>query len=92
MEVGYSWIAYKLGKDFTSASGAQDAVSGAAPAVLGPGPALYLLDDHHTLAALDYSGYKDTKVVMEVICDQRNMTQEVFWQTMAKQHLVSHKS
>ena len=33
----------------------------AIPAVLGPGPSFYIVDSHHTLAALDYSGL-NTKV------------------------------
>jgi len=45
-----------------------------APVVIGPDSVFYLVDDHHTLCALDYSGYSSTTVTVEVIADRRNTT------------------
>lgn len=48
---------YKLDKDFSTAKDAQKEISSATtPAVIGPDSYLYIVDDHHTLSALDYSG------------------------------------
>ena len=53
MQVGYAWIGYKLEKDFSSLSQAEETITGAiTPAVLGPEGKFYIVDDHHTLCAL----------------------------------------
>ena len=83
-EVGYAWIQYKLNKDFTSSSKAQDEIdSSATPAVIGPDNAFYIVDDHHTLCALDYSGYNSVSVTLNVICDKRYLkNMDDFWTEM----------
>jgi len=60
----------------------------ATPAVIGPGPAIYIVDDHHTLSALDYSGYSDTTVTITILCDKRNLSASVFWSSMNNQNLA----
>jgi len=88
-QVGYAWIAYKLKKDFTSSSNAQKEMdSSVTPVVLGPGPAVYIVDDHHTLSALDYSGYSDTKVTLNIICDKRSVAVEEFWRSLQSENLA----
>jgi len=88
-EVGYAWIQYKLDKDFTSETDAQAALDDSAtPAVIGPGPAIYIVDDHHTLCSLDFSGYEDLKAAMNILCDMRNYSTSDFWATLSSQNLA----
>jgi len=88
-QVGFAWIQYKLDRDFTSSKEAQSAMDGSpTPAVVGPGTLLYVVDDHHTLSALDFSGYEDTKVTISVLCDLRHLPEQDFWQSLSKQNLV----
>jgi len=93
-QVGYAWIQYKLENDFGKESDAQNTLdSKPAPVVIGPGPAFYLIDDHHTLCALDYAGYSEVSVTLTVLCDKRNMTESEFWADMEVQnfaYLASH--
>jgi len=71
--VGYAWVKYKVDKDFGSAKDAQSSVDASpTPAVIGPDGTIYIVDDHHTLCALDYSGFEDTSVTINVLCDKRN--------------------
>lgn len=88
-QVGYAWIKYKLDKDFTSSSNAQAAIDDSVvPAVIAPDNKFYFVDDHHTLCALDYSGY-DSTVTLNVICDQRNLNNmSEFWSFMKEESLV----
>ena len=62
--------------------------SSVTPVVLGPGPAMYIVDDHHTLSALDYSGYSDTKVTLNIICDKRSVAVEEFWRSLQSENLA----
>ena len=94
-DVGYAWIARKLSKDFYSASKAQEVLDGdPAPVVLGPnGTHFYIIDDHHTLAALDYSkdsiGCADCVVTVQIVCDWRTMPAgDVFWDAMQESSYV----
>jgi hypothetical protein len=62
-----------------------------APAVIGPspdGPRFYIVDDHHTLCALDYSGYHDVTVVFDILCDKRDWSYNNFWSSLASQNLA----
>lgn len=87
--MGYAWIQYKLENDFGNESDAQDTIeSKPTPVVIGPGPAFYLIDDHHTLCALDYAGYADVSVTLTVLCDKRNMTEPEFWADMEAQNFA----
>jgi len=92
-QVGYSWIQYKINKDFSSSSDAQSAMDDSiSPGVIGPNNKIYIVDDHHTLCALDYSGY-DATVTINIICDKRGTSVEEFWSEMEKKNfafLLSH--
>lgn len=88
-EVGYSWIEYKVENDFSSKDDAQTEMdSSFTPAVIGPDNKFYVVDDHHTLCALDYSGYDDVTVTVNVICDKRSLSMEDFWSNMTAENLV----
>lgn len=89
-EVGYAWILYKLEKSFAHEVQAQISIEkvDAIPAVLGPNAAIYIVDDHHTLSALDYSGFDQTIVTFTILCDQRNMSEEDFWRYMEGNHFA----
>lgn len=88
-QVGYAWIQYKLDKSFSSSKDAQTEMDASVlPGVIGPSGKIYIVDDHHTLCALDYSGYDDTTVTINIICDKRGSTTEEFWSEMMKKNLV----
>jgi hypothetical protein len=66
-EVGYAWVQRKYDKNFQSSNDAQEEIdSSPIPAVLGPtddgSGTIYIVDHHHELAALDWSGYTDVSV------------------------------
>ena len=62
--------------------------SGYTPGVIGPGGFIYVVDDHHTLCALDYSGYSSTSVTVNIICDKRDLSTDDFWSYMASHNLA----
>ena len=70
--VGYAWVFRKVLKDMTSESKAQESISEKTIPIslglTGSGTA-YILDAHHTLAALDLSGYKEVNLTLSVGCD-----------------------
>ncbi len=89
-EVGYGWIKLKLEKDYKTAKDAEKNTK-VAPAVVGPspdGPRFYIVDDHHTLCALDYSGHEDITVVFDILCDKRDWSDDHFWESLANQNLA----
>lgn len=89
-EVGYAWIGYKLMNSFDTDSKAQDEMdSNPLPAVIGPDLKFYIIDEHHSLSALDYSGYADTVVTIDVICDKRKLSIDNFWLSMENNNLVN---
>lgn len=83
--VGYSWVLYKAQKYMGSAKSAQKELNEKiVPVIKGPADGLWILDHHHVLAALDYSGYDDVSVTVSVVCDFSNSdTLRDFWQRMA---------
>ena len=99
-QVGYAWIKYKVDKDFSKASDAQKAMNeGATPTIIGPSstientPQFFITDDHHTLSALDVSGFSATIVTLNVSCDARNVSYTDFWSFLKKMNatlLVAH--
>lgn len=97
-QVGYAWVSYKLDKDFSSEDDAQAAMDeGATPAVLGTAAdgtvSIFFVDDHHTLSALDASGYTSVTVTVQILCDLRNLTVSQFWDTLVVNNqtfLASH--
>jgi len=88
-QVGYAWIQYKISNDFRTESAAQSEIdSKPTPAVIGPGPAFYIVDDHHTLCALDYTEFDDVTVTLTVLCDKRDMSEKDFWADMVAQNFA----
>eukprot|EP01039_Chlorochromonas_danica_P009206 gene9206-10166_t len=88
-QVGYAWVARKIEDGFTSASNAQNTINeGPIPVILGPGSTLYIVDHHHTLCALDYSGYDSTSVTFNILCDMRTVSEEDFWNELENQNLA----
>ena len=50
------------------------------PVVLGPNHDMWLLDHHHLLSALDFSGFDDLSVTVNVVCAfDPNESMEQFW-------------
>lgn len=88
-EVGYAWVQKKL-EDYDSSSHAQDEMDdNPIPCVIGPDNYYYVVDHHHELCALDYAGYIDVTVTLNVICDYRSVpTMNEFWNLMADSSLV----
>jgi len=88
-EVGYAWIQRKIESDFDSENSAQGEIDDSpTPAVIGPDNFFYIVDDHHTLCALDYSGFSSVTVALDVICDKRSMSMDAFWADMKSSKLV----
>jgi hypothetical protein len=88
-EVGYAWIQHKIENDFNSENNAQSTINGSpTPVVIGPDNLFYIVDDHHTLCALDYSEFISVTVSLYVICDKRHMTMDEFWTDMKTNKLV----
>lgn len=88
-EVGYAWVQHKLVSAFDSSKNAQKEMDDTViPAVVGPDDAFYIVDHHHELAALDFSGYSSTVVTVQVLCDYRNSTMDEFWDAMVKTQYV----
>jgi hypothetical protein len=90
--VGWAWALYKASKDFSTEADAQAAMDeGATPAVLGVAadgttPRIYVVDDHHTLSALDFSGFSDVTVTVEITCDVRDtMGWAEMWKFLGEQ-------
>jgi hypothetical protein len=88
-QVGYAWIAEKVQKDFTDANSAQQQMNDkVTPVIIGPNNAFYMVDDHHNCASLDFSGYVDTIVTVNVTCDKRGINMQSFWQQLITNNLV----
>eukprot|EP00912_Choanoflagellata_sp_UC4_P002474 UC4_evm3s1566 len=81
--VGYAWVQYKVEKSFLTSEDAQDEMDDTpVPVVLGPDRNFYILDHHHTLAALDFSGF-DVQVSLYVVCDWSDVKSvSEFWDRM----------
>ena len=41
--------------------------------------AAYAVDDHHTLSALDFSGFDEVLLNVSVLCDWRGKAYDAFW-------------
>ncbi|KAJ8609355.1 hypothetical protein CTAYLR_009292 [Chrysophaeum taylorii] len=84
IDVGYSWVEHKLQTQFDNDDDAQDELEDAIPAVLGPSggeaTAIFIIDRHHTLCALDKSGRDSLEVTIDVVCDWREASD--FWDRM----------
>jgi hypothetical protein len=83
-------VKLKVEKDYQTEKDAEINTK-VAPAVIGPspdGPRIYIVDDHHTLCALDYSGFKDVTVIFNILCDKRDWSYDDFWASLARQNLA----
>jgi hypothetical protein len=87
--LGYSWVVYKATTLLTSSSKAQKVLDRKpVPVCKGPGLGLWLLDHHHLLSALDYSGYHNVDVTVSIVCDFSNLTSlAAFWHHLEVQQL-----
>ena len=95
-DLGYAWVARKFDKNFGSSKDAQKEMDdNPVPVVMGPvsttsaSVGFYMYDHHHTLAALDYSGYDDTTVTVIVTCDWRSQSNATFWANMDANYVYS---
>lgn len=58
------------------------------PVIMGPtfdtsqSVGLYLVDDHHLLAAFDFAKIKNIDVTFDILCDWRTKTYDDFWLSM----------
>lgn len=88
--VGYAWVYKKIQNDFDSKKHAQSAMDDSElPVALGPdGRIIYLLDHHHTLSALDYSGHSTVDVKLYVSCDFSALSAAAAWQALVSRALA----
>lgn len=87
-EVGFAWVQHKT-EDFDSKSNTQSEMDDTIiPCVIGPDNFYYVVDHHHELSALDYSGYNDVTVTVNVICDKRTVSMDDFWKQLEEKNLV----
>lgn len=85
--LGYAWVMYKHAKSMGSAEEAQKEFDKKIVPVVKRGAALYVLDHHHTLAALDYAGAALATAVcptVHVVCDfsAESSDETAFWAKM----------
>jgi hypothetical protein len=50
--------------------------------------ALYIVDDHHTLCALDFSGFSSVNMTLNVLCDLRALEPAAFWEMLTRDNLA----
>jgi hypothetical protein len=87
--VGYAAVKRKLDDDFTSKKDAAESMeNNPLPFVLGPDNAPFLIDSHHTVRALDESGYDSIEVTLEMICDWSGMNSTLFYDAMIKNNFM----
>ena len=92
-QLGYAWVTKKLeelneeGWD----NGDNDDIGDDIPAVFGPNNKYYLVDNHHTLASLDYWGEENNaneKITIHILCDLSSYSIDDFWNYMEENNLV----
>ena len=66
--VGAAWVAHKVDRHFSSRKDAQATLDASPVPVALASNGTYLLDRHHTLAALDWSDHTDAEVTVFVSC------------------------
>jgi hypothetical protein len=78
--VGHAWVYHFLSKSFGSKKDAQETMDDKIlPVVKGPDGLVFLIDHHHTLAALDFSGFVSVKATVFLSCDLSHLTVEQAW-------------
>jgi hypothetical protein len=85
--LGYAWAMSKFNDNFRDKTSAQKTLNKKPiPVCLGPGNGAWMVDHHHTLAALDYSGFSDVSVTFNVVCAfDSSLPVATFWNYMVKQ-------
>lgn len=81
-----SSVVSSIGDHFDSPENAEATMASLSiPVIMGPtfdtsqSVGLYLLDDHHLLAALDYAKIKGIHVTFDILCDWRSKPADEFW-------------
>ena len=88
--IGKAWALQKYKKYMSNKKDAQDELDEKpVPVVLGPNNDAWLLDHHHLLSSLDYSGFDDLSVTINVVCVfDPNESMAQFWIKMQAVHGV----
>ena len=81
--VGYAMVLYKHEKNFATFKKSQTEMTASPIPVVKRGNVLYVVDHHHTLSALDRSGF-DVDVTIKVVCDYSKELEHTFWSSMAR--------
>lgn len=88
--VGFAAVKRKLEKDYQTRKKAQKRMLlTSLPFVLGPKGVPYLIDSHHTVSALEASGFRDIKVNLKKVCDWSHLTQQEFYNHMKKENFMN---
>ena len=89
-QLGYAWAMQKVDSDMGSEDDAQAKLDKKpVPVCLGPSNDAWLLDHHHLLSALDYSGFSDVSVTINIVCVfDPAIDFQTFWEKMVKEHGV----
>ena len=68
--IGYAWVALMGANDFTSMRDVQALMDKSPiPVAKAPHGSIFIVDHHHTLAALDASGFSSVNITIYVACD-----------------------
>lgn len=89
--LGLAWVQYKADAHMGGRADAQGEMdSKIVPVCKGPGNGLWILDHHHLLAALDYSGLVGVSPTVHVVCDfsSSTTTPESFWAQLRAKELT----
>lgn len=88
-DLGYAYIGKLISEHFETFESAEATMAAVSlPVIMGPtfgtsqSVGLYLVDDHHLLAALDYAKIKNVEVTFDILCDWRTKTVDDFWLSM----------
>ena len=89
--IGMAWVARELKQHFDNPFDAQDYLNEKiVPVVKGINNDVWLLDHHHLLSALDYTGYGNAMVSLYIVCDFTSKVKTIndFWKLMQKENYV----
>jgi hypothetical protein len=68
--VGFAAVKRKLDADFATIADAEKTMKHKPlQYVMGPNNIPFLIDAHHTVRALDESGFDNTQITLEMVCD-----------------------
>jgi hypothetical protein len=87
--VGFAAVKRKLDDDFATKADAEATMENKPLLfVMGPNNVLFLIDAHHTARALDESGFDNTQVTLEMVCDWSWMNSTFFYDAMIANNLM----